>query len=73
MKTHSNLSKLFSPILFLGGIFLINESTVHSEWYMDIYLIVGAIVFATGLVIAGWTFQKYLSIRRLEQHLRRRH
>ena len=73
MRKNRNLGKLFSPILSVGGAFLINESTAHSQWYMDIYLIAGAIVLATGLIIACWNFQQYYSIRRLEQHLRRRY
>src|SRR6202022_3720556 len=42
MRKNRNLAKLFSPILFVGGAFLIDESTAHSQWYMDIYLIAGA-------------------------------
>jgi len=58
MRKDRNLAILFSPILFLVGTYLLDESTGHSEWYMDIYLIGGATISAVGLM----TF--WLTIRR---------
>jgi hypothetical protein len=72
MRKGRNLGNLFPPVLFLCGFFLLDESTAHSQWYMDIYLIAGAIALATGLMTAWWAIRQHLFVRRLEQHVKRR-
>jgi predicted tellurium resistance membrane protein TerC len=70
MRKNRNLGVFFSPILFLVGAHLLDESTGHSQWYMDIYLIAGATISAIGLMIFWLAIRRRLTIRRLEQHVR---
>lgn len=71
MRKNGSLGILFPPMLFLAGTYLLYESTGRSDWYMDIYLIVGATTSAVGLVTVCWAIQRQFSIRRLQQHVRR--
>jgi len=70
MRRNRNLGVFLTPVLFLAGAYLLEESNEHSEWYMDIYLIAGAIILATSLIVVGGVVRRYLSIRRMEQHVR---
>ena len=71
MRKDRSLGILFPPILFLAGTFLLYESIARSEWYMDIYLMAGAIISAAGVVTVYWAIQRQFSLRRLQQHVRR--
>jgi NhaP-type Na+/H+ or K+/H+ antiporter len=71
MRKERSLGILFPPILFSLGIYLLHESIARSEWYMDIFLMFGAIISAVGLVTVYWAIQQQRSIRRLQQHVRR--
>ena len=71
MRKNRSLGSLLPPILFLAGTYLLYESTARSEWYMDIYLIVGATVSAVGLVTVCWGIQRQLSIRRIQHSIRK--
>jgi hypothetical protein len=73
MRKDFNLGILFSPLLFLAGIFLLRESTAHSQWYMDIYLIVGAVFLASGLMMLRSVIKRFFLISRLERHHARNH
>jgi hypothetical protein len=55
-------------VFILVGFYLMDESTTHSEWYLDFYLIAGAALSAIGLMTASWTIQRHLAIRRLERN-----
>ncbi len=70
MRKDRNFGIPLSTVLFLAGIYLLYESTVHSQWYMDFYLIAGATISPLGLVTGSWAIQRHLSIRKLEQHVR---
>jgi hypothetical protein len=59
MRKDLNLGILFLPICFLAGTFLLDKSTAHSEWYMDIYLMAGAAISAIGLMIVGWAMRRH--------------
>ena len=69
MRKDHSLGILFSPILFLAGLYLLYESIARPEWYMDIYLMAGAIISAVALVTVYWAIQRQFSIRRLQQHV----
>jgi len=71
MRKNRSLGSLLPPIFFMAGTYLLYESTARSEWYMDIYLIVGATISAVGLVTVGWGIQRQFSIRRLQQYVRK--
>ena len=72
MRRDRNFGILLSTVFLLAGTFLLRESIADSQWYTDIYLIVGATLSAIGLMMASWAIQRHLSIRRLEHHLRGR-
>jgi hypothetical protein len=73
MRKDRNLGILVSAVFFVGGAYLLSESTANSQWYMDIYLIVGGTIAATGLMTGFWAIQQHLSMRRLERHVRGHH
>jgi hypothetical protein len=71
VRKDPHLGILFSTVSFVAGTYVLRESTTHSQWYMDIYLIAGgAIISAIGLITGSWAIQRHLCIRRLEQHAR---
>ena len=70
MRKESNLGILFPPVLLLAGTYMLHESIISTEWYTEIYLVVGAIILAVGMVTVYWAIQRHFSIRRLEQHVR---
>jgi hypothetical protein len=55
---------LFAPVLLVVGIYLVNESIVRLEWYMDFYLFVGAIFATIGFLNIMKPFQRGYSIKR---------
>jgi hypothetical protein len=71
MKTNCNIGLLLPSLLLSLGGYLIYNSIAESEWYRDVYLIVGATVLTIGLMIVCWEIQRYFSIRRVEQHVRK--
>lgn len=73
MRKDRTLGIVLPALFFLAGTYLLHESTSHSEWYMDVYLIAGATISAIGLMTASWTIQRHLSIRRMEHHAERPH
>ena len=70
MRKDRNFGILLASILLLPGAYLLYESTAHSDWYVEVYLFVGATMLAVGLMTLSWAIQRHGSIRRLEQHLR---
>src|SRR5258708_4164477 len=70
VRKDRNYGILPSTVLLLAGICLLYESTVHSQWYMDFYLIAGATISPIGLVTGSWAIQRHLFIGKLEQHVR---
>lgn len=72
MRKDSNLAILCPAVLLLAGIYLIHESITRTQWYMDVYLVVGATILAMGMMAELWAIQRRLSVRRMEQHVRRR-
>lgn len=73
MRKDRTLGIVLPTLFFLTGSYLLHESTSHSEWYLDFYLIAGAAISAIGLMTASWTIQRHLSIRRMEHHAGRHH
>jgi len=70
MRKDRTLGIVLPTLFVLAGTYLLHESTAHSEWYMDIYLIAGATISAIGLLTGFWSIKRHLSIRRVEQHAR---
>jgi hypothetical protein len=70
VRKDRNLGILLSAVFFLAGIYLLYESTAHSQWHKDFYVIAGATISAIGLITGYWAIRRHLFIRRLEQHVR---
>ena len=73
MRKDRTLAIVLPTVFFLVGSYLLHESTTQSEWYFDFSLIAGATIAAMGLMVASWTIQRHMSIRRLEHHGREHH
>jgi len=71
MRKESNLGILIPPTLLLAGTYLLHESITQTQWYRDIYLVAGATISAVGLMAVSWVIQRHISIKRVEQHVRR--
>jgi len=66
MRKDHTLGLVLPTLLFLTGAYLLHESTANSEWYMDLFLIIGAPISVIGLMTASWTVKRRMSIRRME-------
>jgi len=73
MKNDRNLGLVLPTLFLLVGAYLLHESATHFEWYRDIYLVAGACIAATGLMMGSWAIQRHLSVRRTERHAKRQH
>lgn len=71
MGKGNNPGIVLPAVLVVFGFYLIHDSIVQSEWYRDVYLIFGAPIAGLGLVTGCWELQRYRSLRRLGQYVRR--
>lgn len=70
MRRHTSLGIAFPPVLLLAGAYLLYASITRTQWYIEVYLVAGAMISAIGLLAVAWVVQRYLSIRRVQQHVR---
>jgi hypothetical protein len=69
VKKDRNLGFLLSAAFFSVGTYLLRESARDFRPYMDLCILAGATILAIGLMLASWSLQRHLLLRRLEQHV----
>jgi len=66
MRKDRTLGIVLPTLSFLAGAYLLHESIANSDWYMDFYLIAGAVLSVIGLMTGSWTIQRQVWISRME-------
>jgi len=66
MRKHRTLGIALPTLSFLAGAYLLHESIANSDWYVDFYLITGAVLSVIGLMTASWTIKRQVWISRME-------
>jgi hypothetical protein len=73
MKSNNDIGFLVPFVFLTSGVYSVLQTEGRSEWYMDIVLVVGAMISVMGLTLLYWSAQRRFSIWRLGHRVRGHH